>query len=125
NPLGASTGTPVTLPNGSTLGLTVTYASGSPSTDSGSATVANLASPPASMAEPTTPPNVVAGDVAVTAIGQDGTSGPGYVHLKVSGLAGRAIASATLSDGAGSAWSQLGASGAHVLYVAEASDLRS
>lgn len=124
--LGAgSTGPPVMLPNGSTLGVTVTYASGSPSTDAGSVTVANLASPPAAMTEPAAPSNVVMGDFAVTAIGQDGTFGPGYVHLKVSGLAGRAIASATLNDGAGSSWSQLGASGSKVLDVSEASSLQS
>jgi hypothetical protein len=76
------------------------------------------------MAEPAAPANLV-GDFAVTSLGQDGTSFPGFVHLRVTGLAGRAISSTTLSDGAGSFWSQLDTSGLHTLHVAEASNRQS
>ncbi len=125
NPLGSSTGAAITLPNGSPLTLTVNYQGGTTTTDAGSVTVANLASPPAAMPAVATPANVVAGDFAVTSLGQDGTFGPGYVHLRVTGLAGRMILAANLSDGAGSFWSQLDTSGLHPLYVAEASNRQS
>ena len=111
------------LASGSTLGLTVTYQDGA--TDSGSVAINHLAAPPAAMPEPGAPADVVAGDFGVSALGQDGTYLPGYVHLKVTGLAGRIIASTTLNDGAGSWWSQGDASGLHTLYVAEAKDLQS
>ena len=119
-PLGSSTGALITLPSGSTLTLTVNYQGGPTATDTGSVTVMNLASPPTAMPEPGTPANAVMGDFAVTSLGQDGTSAPGDVHLRVTGLAGRVISSATLSDAAGSFWSQLDTSGLHTLDVVEA-----
>ncbi|HEY2159225.1 MAG TPA: hypothetical protein VGH33_26595, partial [Isosphaeraceae bacterium] len=122
NPLGTSTGAAITLPSGSPLTVTVNYQGGSTATDTGSVTIANLASPPAAMPAPATPANVVMGDFGVTSLGQDGTFGPGYVHLRVTGLAGRVISAATLSDRAGSFWSQLDTSGLHPLHVAEASN---
>lgn len=123
NPLGGSTGATVTLAAASTLGLTVAYQGGT--TAAGTVAIAGLASPPKAMAEPGTPANVVLNDVAVTALGQDGTAAQGDVHLKVTGLAGRAIASATLNDGAGSSWSQGDTSGLHTLSVSEAKDRQS
>ncbi len=125
NPLGSSTGSPIALPDGSTLSVTVTYQGGPTPADAGSVAVAGLASPPAAMPEPGTPANVVAGDVTVTSLGQDGALGAGMVHLRVTGLAGRSIASATLNDAAGSFWSESDTTGVHGLAVAEAADLRS
>ncbi len=122
NPLGSSTGALITLPNGSPLTLTVNYQGGTTATDGGSVTVGNLASPPAAMPAVATPANVVTGDFTVTSLGQDGAFGPGYVHLRVTGLAGRVISSSTLSDGAGSSWAQLDTSGLHTLYAGEASN---
>ena len=91
NPLGSSTGAPIALPSGSTLTLHRQLSGRLDATDTGSVTVASLASPPAAMPEPATPANVVTGDFAVTSLGQDGTFVPGYVHLRVTGLAGRVI----------------------------------
>lgn len=116
NPLGSSTGAPITLQNGDVLSLTVTYlANGITSTDTGSTTVSSLVSPPLPMPPTATPGDIVTNSFSVSWSqfannGQDGTyvgPGPdsaGYVHLRVSGLQGRQISFAALSDQAGMYW---------------------
>ena len=124
NPLGSSTGALVTLHNGNCLNLMVTYQDGS--TDTGSVTVANLASPPLPMSKPATPANVVSSDFAVSNYGQDNTGPQGDVHLRVTGLTGRVISTATLSDQAGAYWAYPDPTAQHSLWpVQEAPDNQS
>jgi hypothetical protein len=123
SPLGSSTGALVTLHNNNRLDLTVTYQDGS--TDSGSVTVSNL-SPPSPMSKPATPANVVSGDFAVSNYGQDNTGPQGAVHLRITGLAGRVISTATLSDQAGAYWAYPDPTAQHSLWpVQEAPDNQS
>ena len=119
NPLGSSTGALVTLHNRDRLNLTVTYQDGR--TDSGSVTV-SLASPPRPMSKPATPANVVSGDFVVSWSGfsnngQDITGPQGNVHLRVTGLAGRTISTATLSDQAGAYWANPDPTAQHILWI--------
>ena len=59
-PLGSSTGSPITLQNNASLSLTVTYLPmhGNTFSDTGSVTVQNLAEPPLTMAATATPANI-------------------------------------------------------------------
>lgn len=105
-PLGSSTGPPITLANGDVLNFTVMYSNGN--TDTGSKTVSGLTQPPAAMTTTPAPANVQPDTLVVTNDGQASEGQfagipKGYVHLNVTGLTG-AIASATISDQAGWIW---------------------
>ncbi len=123
---GSSTGTPTTLQNGNVLNLTVTYsAAGSTFMDTGSTPISNLANPPLTMTPNTTPGNVVMNSFSVSWSnfannGQDGTHAQGWVHLSVTGLGGKAITSATLSDQEGSQWLSTDTTNHEPLFVQEA-----
>ncbi|WP_165219526.1 hypothetical protein [Aquisphaera insulae] len=129
---GGATGPPRTIANGDLLALTVEYADGTIGSAQACA-VSGLASPLAvvgsssPVATIVTTPDPTAVTVSWSNFannGQDGSSWqPGAVHLLAGNLQGRKIATATLSDIAGSAWMSTNQDHMY-LSVAQAADDR-